>query len=131
MIEILKAVGDENRVRILNLLMRHELCVCELEVVLSLSQTNLSRHLAKLKAANLIVGDKSAQWVHYKISDTFKEEHALLLEYIEKQCNTEAIFIEDALKCEIYKQSAYNCQTIRNNREIVETYIEQEKKAKH
>ncbi|WP_273480945.1 ArsR family transcriptional regulator, partial [Acetivibrio straminisolvens] len=37
LIEIFKALGDENRIRILNLLIRQELCVCEIETVLDMT----------------------------------------------------------------------------------------------
>ena len=48
--ETLKALADPNRLRVLNLLGDRTLCVCDLEEVLGLNQSNLSRHLAKLKA---------------------------------------------------------------------------------
>ena len=44
MIEIMKALADENRLRIVHLLLQEQLCVCELEYVLQMSQTNVSRH---------------------------------------------------------------------------------------
>ncbi|WP_199172686.1 metalloregulator ArsR/SmtB family transcription factor [Petrotoga sp. 9PWA.NaAc.5.4] len=42
--ELFKSLGDENRLRILNLLMQQqELCVCELEVLLEMTQSNVSK----------------------------------------------------------------------------------------
>lgn len=74
MVEILKALGDETRVRILHLVQEKPLCVCEIQEILGISQSNTSRHLIKLKNAKLIRGDKKAQWVYYSLaSDTFQE----------------------------------------------------------
>ncbi|MGD9156009.1 MAG: metalloregulator ArsR/SmtB family transcription factor, partial [Bacillota bacterium] len=59
LLKILKALGDENRLRILNLLRQKKLCVCELESVLNMTQSNVSRHLIKLKDAELIESEKN------------------------------------------------------------------------
>ena len=55
---ILKALADENRIRILNLLRNNELCVCDIEATLDIKQSNVSRHLNKLKMAGIIVSEK-------------------------------------------------------------------------
>ena len=51
-------VVDENRIRILNLMLNAELCVCEIETILEMTQSNASRHLAKLKSAGIITSSK-------------------------------------------------------------------------
>ncbi len=63
--ETLKALSDPNRLRILNLLGKGTLCVCDLEDVLKLNQSNLSRHLAKLKQAGLVTGEKKGLFMYY------------------------------------------------------------------
>lgn len=63
--EILKALADPNRLRVLNLLGDRTLCVCDLEEVLGLNQSNLSRHLAKLKHAGLVASRKQGLFMHY------------------------------------------------------------------
>jgi len=74
LIEIFKALGDENRIRILNLLIRQELCVCEIETVLDMTQSNASRHLNKLKTSGIITSEKKSQWVYYRVDNKFIEE---------------------------------------------------------
>lgn len=81
--KIFKALADNNRLRIMNLLMRGELCVCEIEEALGLSQTNVSRHLGKLIQAGLLNSRKKAQWVFYRINGVFFEEHNSLVKYLE------------------------------------------------
>lgn len=68
MIRILKALGDETRLRMMNLLRHGMLCVCEIEAILESSQSNVSRHLAKLRDADLIISEKKAQWVYYGLN---------------------------------------------------------------
>ena len=59
--EIFKTLGDETRLRILNLLSRHELCVCMIEEVLKLSQPNASKHFeqASLYGDNMLQKDST------------------------------------------------------------------------
>jgi ArsR family transcriptional regulator, arsenate/arsenite/antimonite-responsive transcriptional repressor len=74
LVYILKALADENRIRILNLLKSGELCVCDIETVLAIKQSNASRHLNRLKVAGIIASEKKSQWVYYRLNDeTFVE----------------------------------------------------------
>ena len=58
--EIFKVLGDQNRLRILNLLVGIEACVCDIEVSLKLSQTNVSRHLKILRDLKIVKKKKKA-----------------------------------------------------------------------
>jgi ArsR family transcriptional regulator len=122
-VEKFKALGDENRLRILNILMHHELCVCELEVVLDLSQSNASRHLAKLRQTGIISASKDAQWIHYKVSDRFLKDHKHLAEYLKIMYSEGEGYTNDLNRCIIYKNSVYTCQNITNDRQEVVGYI--------
>lgn len=77
---IFKTLGDDVRIRILGLLLKKELCVCDIESVLEISQANASRHLAKMKIAGILTSRKNAQWVYYAISNKFIELHPELIE---------------------------------------------------
>jgi len=83
---IFKACGDATRLRILALLQDNELCVCEIEAALSLSQPNASRSLTILKTAGIIQSRKQAQWAYYKISDDFSAVYPDLSRALEKIC---------------------------------------------
>ena len=50
-----KALGDNNRLRIINLLLHGELCVCDIQFVLENSQPNVSRHLSYLKNSGMVL----------------------------------------------------------------------------
>lgn len=80
--DTLKALSDETRLRIVNLLVETELCVCDLMAVLDTSQTKISRHLAYLKHADLVRDRKHAQWSFYSLikEDAVKFIQALVYE---------------------------------------------------
>ena len=65
----LKALADETRLRIFVLLTRQELCVCEIEDMLNLSQSLVSNHLAVLRQAGLVKARRDAEdarWIFYR-----------------------------------------------------------------
>ena len=68
LLAVLKALSDETRLRILNLLYEKELCVCDVMETLQISQAKTSRHLIYLKNAGLVRDRKHAQWAYYSIS---------------------------------------------------------------
>jgi len=111
-IEVLKALAHENRIRILNLLAKSELCVCELENILQVNHSNASRHLAKLKQANLIKGRKKAQWIYYHLNEKLLTEHQFLRLLIENELNDFADAREDTKRLEKYNNSALSCDTL-------------------
>ena len=64
----LKAAGDPTRTRILKLLEGRELCVCQIQAVLRLAPSTVSKHLALLKAAGLVDDRRDGRWVHYALA---------------------------------------------------------------
>jgi ArsR family transcriptional regulator, arsenate/arsenite/antimonite-responsive transcriptional repressor len=63
-----KALSDRTRLRILGLLSAGEICVCDIHGSLGLPQPAVSRHLAYLRRAGLVVGRKQGLWVHYSLA---------------------------------------------------------------
>jgi ArsR family transcriptional regulator len=112
--EILKALADENRIRIVNLLLKEaELCVCEIETILELSQTNASRHLAKLKSAGMVALRKENQWAYYRIAEKFVSGHGLLLDYLKNALQDDETCVSDLEKLKKYKELGFNCEKIK------------------
>lgn len=63
-----KCLGDETRLRCLMLLQaRDALCVCDIAEALQSSQPKISRHLAQLRACDLVSDHREGQWVFYKL----------------------------------------------------------------
>lgn len=71
LVRIAKLFSDENRVKIVALLMKHgSLCVCELCDTLQLSQPLVSRHLKRMKAEGIITSRKCGKWMLYALAET-------------------------------------------------------------
>lgn len=62
------ALSDPLRLRVLDLLRVHELCVCELCEKLEINQSKLSFHLKTLKEANLVRSRQQGRWIYYSLN---------------------------------------------------------------
>jgi ArsR family transcriptional regulator len=68
-IKVMKALSDPNRVKMLKLLQRRVLCVCEIQEALGLAQSTASKHLKILEESGLIAYVKEGLWVNYRLGD--------------------------------------------------------------
>lgn len=69
-----RALGDEHRLRIIDLLRNGERCVCELTDALDVGQSLLSFHLRTLKDAGLVTDRRDGRWAYYTLdADTFAQ----------------------------------------------------------
>jgi ArsR family transcriptional regulator, arsenate/arsenite/antimonite-responsive transcriptional repressor len=62
-----QALGDNTRLRILNLMGDQEVCVCYFVEILGGPQPKISRHLAYLRSAGIVSARREAKWMHYQI----------------------------------------------------------------
>jgi ArsR family transcriptional regulator len=67
--KVLKALGDENRQRIIGLLGVREMCVCEIMAALEMTQPTTSHHLKILEEAGVVVSRREGKWVFYGLRD--------------------------------------------------------------
>ena len=67
--KVMKALSDASRVKILKLLQRRVMCVCEIKEALGLAQSTASKHLKILEEAGLITFFKEGLWVNYRLAD--------------------------------------------------------------
>ncbi len=96
LIRILKAVSDESRLRILNLIISaDEICVCDIERTLGFTQTKVSRHLTALKNANLVTDRRQGLWILYSFTGDKQKAHVKLLKGLKNTFSTYPIFRED------------------------------------
>ncbi len=113
MVDIFKALAEESRLRILALLTQDEMCVCEIEECLNMTQSNVSRHLTSLKQCGILDSYKKAQWAYYKVSEKFKEEHQNLWLYLEQKLKELPDYQMDIEECQNCKRKDLcNCKTI-------------------
>ena len=66
--EAFKGLADPTRLRIINLLLHGELCVCHIQRVLGASQPNVSRHLNYLKHSDLVLDRREGFRVYYRVT---------------------------------------------------------------
>ena len=65
---LFKCLADDTRTKITLLIVSQgELCVCELTAALDLNQPKISRHLALLRSAGLLMDRRQGQWVYYRL----------------------------------------------------------------
>ncbi len=66
-LEILKILSDETRLKIVSLLAENELCVCELMEALRMSQSRVSNHLRILRNTRIIEAKREGKWIFYSL----------------------------------------------------------------
>jgi ArsR family transcriptional regulator len=62
-----QALGDNTRLRLLNLMGEQEICVCYFVEILDQGQPKISRHLAYLRRAGIVEARREGKWMHYRI----------------------------------------------------------------
>jgi len=62
-----QALGDNTRLRLLNLMGDQEICVCYFVEILGQAQPKISRHLAYLRRAGIVEARREGKWMHYRI----------------------------------------------------------------
>lgn len=114
---VLNILGDETRLRILNLLTKQELCVCLIEEVLSIPQYNVSKHLNRLRNSGIISCRRIAQWCFYSINRNFKSEYDELLTFLSKQWKRNNQYAEDIQKLEYLIETSDCCKKLLKSQE--------------
>ncbi|AJA46587.1 ArsR family transcriptional regulator [Clostridium pasteurianum DSM 525 = ATCC 6013] len=113
LIQVMKALSDETRLRILNILKSGELCVCELEEILNITQSNVSRHLTKLTNAKILDYYKVTKYVYYRINENIIAEYPFIKEIIEKETIKLQQCQIDYERLKKYKCSGLNCDDLK------------------
>ena len=91
-VKAMKALSDETRLRILNVLLERECCVCEVMQALDISQTRASRNLGILHDAGFLRMRKEGLWALYSIDhDGMKEYYPSLVEAVRKSLDDDEV----------------------------------------
>jgi ArsR family transcriptional regulator len=90
-VTIFKALADDTRVRVLKLLSRGELCVCEIAAALEMEQPRLSFHLRILKEAGIVVDRRQERWILYRLNDADMLLRFLFLAIQEKNLDAQSL----------------------------------------
>jgi len=102
-IRVMKALSDPNRVKIIKMLEKREMCVCELTAALGLAQPTVSKHLKLLEDAELVVSRKDGSWVNYNLDLESESPYAqAMLENMPKWLNGEKEIAELILQLPVF-----------------------------
>jgi len=66
--QLFRALADRTRLRLINLMAGQEICVCYLVEVIDAPQPKISRHLAYLRRAGIVLARRDGKWMHYKLA---------------------------------------------------------------
>jgi ArsR family transcriptional regulator len=78
-IKVMKALSDPNRVKLLKMLQKRMMCVCEIQAALGIAQPTVSKHLKLLEDAGLVNRKKEGLWVNYSLTDGSRSPYAATL----------------------------------------------------
>jgi ArsR family transcriptional regulator len=113
MVQCLKALADENRLRILMLLRERELCGFELMGVLGLSQSLVSSHLGVLKSAGLVEAKRDGKLMRYELTSIGREGGKRgIVNLVTSALRSEPLMAGDLArlkKCEDFRKQEQGC----------------------
>lgn len=93
--KIFKALSDRNRIRILKMLQKKSLCVCEIREILDLAVSTVSKHLSILREAGLISDWKEGKWINYKINPQPSQIASNAILFVQLQIEEDAAIMKD------------------------------------
>ncbi len=93
--QLFKGLADPTRLRIVNLLLHGELCVCDIQRVLRASQPNVSRHLIYLKNSGLVLDRRDGPRIYYRLARE-NRVHKRLFFCLRDIFGTSNVFVADA-----------------------------------
>lgn len=84
-VPVFKAISDETRLKIIDLLSSSKLCACDILEQFSISQSTLSYHMKILSDSGLVKGEKEGSWVRYSLNQERMNEVRSFLEEITRE----------------------------------------------
>ena len=96
--QVLKAMGEPTRIRLLNLLRLGDICVCDLQAVLRISQSNVSRHLAALRHVGLVNCTRKGLRIIYSLAPASTPQMSALRDLLHRCCPLEPLLQQDIVR---------------------------------
>ena len=96
--QLFKGLSDQTRLRILNLLIHGELCVCDIQYVLESAQPNISRHLTYLKNSGLVLDRRDRARMYYRLAQPNEGVRKLLFDFLRGAFRDSEVSTEDSRK---------------------------------
>lgn len=96
---MLKALGDENRLMIVDMLSDGELCACKILEKFKLSQPTLSHHMKILCSSGLVSSRKEGKWMHYSLVPSRFAQLSDMLALLSVS-KTDGVSLSDSCSCQ-------------------------------
>ncbi|MBY0222763.1 MULTISPECIES: ArsR/SmtB family transcription factor [Sporosarcina] len=77
----MKTLGDKSRLRLLKALEEGPLCICDLTVLLDVSQPAVSQHMHRLKKEGIVLDERRGRWIYWSIN-AHHPQYSLLLDLL-------------------------------------------------
>ncbi len=110
--EIFKLLSDKSRLRILMLLEKRELCVCQIMGVLNMSQPLVSRNLSLLAKSGFLAGRREGKLMFYRIKRNLTKKNLLILSVLKELLKDDRVLQRDvrSLKeCQDFQKRTGKC----------------------
>lgn len=119
-VRIFKALADPTRLRIVAILLHHEVCVCELMAILEMEQSRISHQLRILRDADIVEDRRDGRWIVYAIPERLRPIFDSLFEGVLKEKIAESEDIQrdreripDCLEKSVRKGDPSPCAALR------------------
>ena len=97
----LRALAEETRLRMLHLLLHEgELCVCDMEAILGVTQSKASRHLNYLRQARIVQDRRDGTWVYYRLSREAPAAVIALVRSLRAELAEDPVALDDLARAE-------------------------------
>jgi DNA-binding transcriptional ArsR family regulator len=93
-LNITKALSDENRIRALMMLTGGELCVCQIIEMLGLAPSTVSKHMSILRQAELVQTRKEGRWIYYRLADRKARPACEILDWLQKHLKNDETILD-------------------------------------
>jgi ArsR family transcriptional regulator len=103
--QLLRAVADPTRLRILHLLLQGSICVCELQQVLRMAQPAISRHLTVLRAARLVTDTRARNRIFYSLAESAAPQFLAFLHFLRESSRSETVMQADLCSLQSLRSS--------------------------
>ena len=114
LIKATKALSDETRLRMLNILLERECCVCEVMQALDISQTRASRNLGILQNAGFLKTRRDKLWIVYSIDWQAANRYAIsLVKLLKTSLTSNELLEKDKERLKHAKRIGPGCQQNR------------------
>lgn len=101
LLAITKAISDPTRIRILLILGRGPLCVCQIRAVLGRAMSTISKHMAVLSRAGLVLAMRQGKWVYYRVNPRPSRPAKAAIDWLARYASSKDLVCMDAERLQI------------------------------